>query len=82
MVAAKMANVGVPLLLKELVDAMTIQPGSAQALLVVPVGLIVAYGCCACPPACSPNCANWCSPRPPRAPPAASRCRCSATCTR
>lgn len=44
MVAAKMANVGVPLLLKELVDAMTIQPGSAMALLVVPLGLIVAYG--------------------------------------
>ncbi|MDP2419408.1 MAG: ABC transporter transmembrane domain-containing protein, partial [Hydrogenophaga sp.] len=44
MVAAKMANVGVPLLLKELVDAMTIKPGSVQALLVVPLGLIVAYG--------------------------------------
>ena len=44
MVAAKMANVGVPLLLKKLVDAMTIAPGSAAALLVVPVGLIVAYG--------------------------------------
>ncbi len=44
MVAAKAANVGVPLLLKELVDAMTIQPGSAMALLVVPLGLIVAYG--------------------------------------
>jgi len=44
MVAAKMANVGVPLLLKELVDAMTIQPGSMQALLLVPVGMIVAYG--------------------------------------
>jgi len=44
MVAAKAANVGVPLLLKELVDAMTIQPGSALALLVVPLGLIVAYG--------------------------------------
>ena len=44
MVAAKMANVGVPLLLKELVDAMTIQPGSVEALLVVPLGLIVAYG--------------------------------------
>ncbi len=44
MVAAKGANVGVPLLLKELVDAMTIQPGSAMALLVVPLGLIVAYG--------------------------------------
>jgi ATP-binding cassette subfamily B protein len=44
LVAAKAANVGVPVLLKYLVDAMTIQPGSAQALLVVPVGLIVAYG--------------------------------------
>lgn len=44
MVAAKMANVGVPLLLKELVDAMTIQPGSVQAMLVVPLGMIVAYG--------------------------------------
>ena len=44
MVAAKMANVGVPLLLKELVDAMTLQPGSVQALMVVPLGLIVAYG--------------------------------------
>ena len=44
MVAAKMANVGVPLLLKELVDAMTIAPGSATALLVVPAGLLLAYG--------------------------------------
>ena len=44
MVAAKMANVGVPVLLKELVDAMTIAPGSAQALLVVPASLLLAYG--------------------------------------
>jgi ATP-binding cassette, subfamily B, heavy metal transporter len=44
MVGAKMANVGVPLLLKQLVDAMTIKPGSAEALLVVPLGLLVAYG--------------------------------------
>ena len=44
MVAAKVANVGVPVLLKELVDAMTLKPGSAQALLVVPLGLLVAYG--------------------------------------
>jgi len=44
MVAAKMANVGVPLLLKQLVDAMTIEPGSMQALLVVPLGLVAAYG--------------------------------------
>ncbi len=44
MVAAKMANVGVPLLLKELVDAMTIKPGSIESLLVVPLGLLLAYG--------------------------------------
>ncbi len=44
MVGAKVANVSVPLLLKELVDRMTIAPGSAQAMLVVPLGLLVAYG--------------------------------------
>ena len=44
MVGAKAANVSVPLLLKQLVDAMNIAPGSAQALLVVPVGLLLAYG--------------------------------------
>jgi ATP-binding cassette, subfamily B, heavy metal transporter len=44
MVAAKAATVSVPLLLKELVDRMAIPAGSATALLVVPVGLVVAYG--------------------------------------
>ena len=55
MVAAKLANVGVPVLLKNLVDAMTptggrltvpgFQPGDATAaLLVVPIGLLLAYG--------------------------------------
>jgi len=44
MLGAKMANVGVPLLLKQLVDAMTIAPGAPAALLVVPVGLLLAYG--------------------------------------
>ena len=34
MVAAKVANVGVPVLLKQLVDAMSVPAGSAQALLV------------------------------------------------
>ena len=45
MVGAKLANVGVPLLLKNLVDAMTpaVKPVAA-AMLVVPVGLLVAYG--------------------------------------
>jgi ATP-binding cassette, subfamily B, heavy metal transporter len=42
MVGAKMANVGVPLLLKELVDSLTLKPG--QMVLVVPVALLVAYG--------------------------------------
>ncbi len=42
--AAKVANVGVPILLKKLVDAMTPDPSAPEALLVVPVGLIVAYG--------------------------------------
>jgi len=43
MVAAKAANVGVPVLLKYVVDALSIKPGDAAALLVVPVGLLVAY---------------------------------------
>ena len=48
MVGAKAANVGVPVLLKQLVDALAIKPGTpeglAAAMLVVPVGLLVAYG--------------------------------------
>jgi ATP-binding cassette subfamily B protein len=44
MVGAKFANVGVPLLLKNLVDAMTIQPSDPAALLVVPVALLIGYG--------------------------------------
>ncbi len=45
MVGAKVANVGVPLLLKELVDAMNPKGAMAtSALLVVPLGLLLAYG--------------------------------------
>jgi ATP-binding cassette subfamily B protein len=44
MVGAKVANVGVPLLLKNLVDAMSFKPGDVQAVLVVPIALLVAYG--------------------------------------
>ena len=44
MVGAKVANVGVPLLLKNLVDAMTLKPGDPAALLVVPAALLVGYG--------------------------------------
>ena len=43
MVGAKVANVGVPLLLKTLVDTMTPQPGAVTAVLVVPVALLVGY---------------------------------------
>ena len=45
MVGAKLANVGVPLLLKQLVDTMNPKGGiDATALLVVPAALLVAYG--------------------------------------
>ncbi len=44
MVGAKLANVGVPLLLKNLVDSMSFKPGDVQAILVVPVALLVGYG--------------------------------------
>ena len=44
MVGAKVANVGVPVLLKNLVDAMDVKPGDPAIVLVVPVGLLLAYG--------------------------------------
>ena len=44
LIAAKMANVSVPLLLKYLIDALSIKPGDPTALLVVPAGLLLAYG--------------------------------------
>ena len=44
LVGAKLANVGVPLVLKELVDHLSLGPGQARALLVLPVGLLLAYG--------------------------------------
>ena len=44
MVGAKVANVGVPVLLKNLIDTMTPKPDMAQALLIVPIGLLLAYG--------------------------------------
>jgi ATP-binding cassette, subfamily B, heavy metal transporter len=44
LIGAKAANVSVPLLLKQLVDSLSIKPGDTAALLVVPVGLLVAYG--------------------------------------
>jgi ABC-type transport system involved in Fe-S cluster assembly fused permease/ATPase subunit len=44
MVGAKLANVSVPLLLKQLIDTMNLQPGDARTVLVVPVGLLLTYG--------------------------------------
>ena len=44
LLAAKAANVSVPVLLKYLIDSLSLKPGDPVALLVVPVGLLVAYG--------------------------------------
>jgi ATP-binding cassette subfamily B protein len=44
LIGAKLANVGVPVVLKRLVDEMTITPAHPQALLVLPLGALVAYG--------------------------------------
>ncbi len=44
MVGAKLANVSVPILLKNLIDTMTLKPGDPAAVLVVPVSLLLAYG--------------------------------------
>ncbi|QOY94309.1 ABC transporter ATP-binding protein/permease [Massilia sp. UMI-21] len=44
LIGAKMANVGVPLVLKQLIDQLTIDPKDPQALLVLPLGALVAYG--------------------------------------
>jgi ATP-binding cassette, subfamily B, heavy metal transporter len=44
LIGAKMANVGVPLVLKKLIDALTINPSDPRALLVLPLGALAAYG--------------------------------------
>ena len=44
LVAAKLANVGVPLVLKQLVDALDLKPGDPRSALAVPVALLFAYG--------------------------------------
>ena len=43
LLAAKLANVSVPVLLKHLVDTLDLKPGDPRAMLVVPVGLLLAY---------------------------------------
>ena len=43
LLAAKLANVGVPVLLKHLVDALDLKAGDPRSVLVVPIGLLLAY---------------------------------------
>jgi ABC-type transport system involved in Fe-S cluster assembly fused permease/ATPase subunit len=44
LVGAKMANIGVPLVLKRIVDSLSISPTNPHALLILPLGALVAYG--------------------------------------
>ena len=44
LIAAKVVNLGIPIVMKELIDSLDIQASSPQALVVVPLGIILAYG--------------------------------------
>ncbi|MBU3629503.1 ABC transporter ATP-binding protein/permease [Polynucleobacter sp. AP-Melu-500A-A1] len=44
LIAAKVANLGIPIVMKELIDSLDIKASSPQALLIVPLGIIFAYG--------------------------------------
>jgi ATP-binding cassette subfamily B protein len=44
LVGAKLANVGVPLVMKRIIDHLTPAAGDPRAVLVLPAGLLVAYG--------------------------------------
>lgn len=44
LVAAKVTNLGIPILMKRLIDALNIKAAAPQAVLVVPLSLIIAYG--------------------------------------
>ena len=44
LVGAKVANVGIPVVMKHLIDALTISPSNPKALMVLPLGALVAYG--------------------------------------
>ncbi len=44
LVGAKLANIGVPLVLKQLVDALDLKPGDPRTALAVPVALLIGYG--------------------------------------
>jgi ATP-binding cassette subfamily B protein len=82
MIGAKLANVSVPILLKNLIDTMAFKPGDPAAVLVVPAGLLLAYGGLRLTTSASQSCASWCLPKPHRGRPAALRCKPSSTCMR
>ena len=44
LIGAKLANIGVPLILKQLVDALALKPGDPRSVLVVPVAILIGYG--------------------------------------
>jgi ATP-binding cassette, subfamily B, heavy metal transporter len=44
LVSAKVANIGVPLILKDIVDALNLKAGDPKAILLVPFALLVGYG--------------------------------------
>ncbi|MBC3930923.1 ABCB family ABC transporter ATP-binding protein/permease [Undibacterium curvum] len=44
LVGAKLANIGVPVVLKHIVDSLTITAGNPAAIMVLPVSLLLAYG--------------------------------------
>jgi len=44
LIAAKVANLGVPMVMKRLIDSMNVSASDPRALLVVPVGIILGYG--------------------------------------
>ena len=44
LIAAKVVNLGIPIVMKELIDSLDIKASSPQALLAVPLGIILAYG--------------------------------------
>lgn len=44
LVSAKVANVGVPLVLKALIDSLSITPGQPASVMMLPIGVLIAYG--------------------------------------
>jgi ATP-binding cassette subfamily B protein len=44
LIGAKLANIGIPVVMKKLIDQVSYQPGDPHALLVLPLAALVAYG--------------------------------------